>query len=96
MSCSCGEERETCRRRVVEGVQTSGARQTSTDGRLIEQRLEARSDVGQMMLEKVDALRPPLIVWGRLSPESPRVNRQAFTVSHFHILPRAPLVLCLN
>ena len=78
MSCRGGEECQPRRRRVVHGVHAAGAGQPLPDGGLGQQRLEAGTNIGQVVLQQVDAFRPLLPVGLRLGPELAGVVRRVF------------------
>ena len=77
-----GEQRQARRRLVVERGEAAAPGQAPPDGRLRQQRLEARAHVGKVVLEQVDLLRPGLAVGPRLRPESAGVYRLAGDARH--------------
>ena len=64
--CEDGQTRCGC---VVDTVLIPGAGQPVPDGLLGQQRLEAGANIGQVVLEQVNALWPPFAVRVRLGPE---------------------------
>ena len=77
-----GEEGQPRHRRVIQRVQATGACQPLPDVGLGQQRLEAGPNIGQVMLQQVDALRPLLPVGLRLGPEPAGVVRRVFSGGH--------------
>ena len=76
-----GEHAKARHSPLVQIIAPGGAGQPLSDGRLCQQRLEARAYVGQVVLQQVDSLRvavPRL----RFGPESPGVVRCPLTVRH--------------
>ena len=77
-----GEEGQPRRRRVVQRVHAAAAGQPLPDVGLGQQRLEAGPNIGQVMLQQVNAFRPLLPVGLRLCPEPAGVARCTLSGDH--------------
>ena len=77
-----GEQGQPRRRGIVQGVQTPGTGQPLPDGWLGQQSLEAGAHIGQVVLQQVDALRPPLPVRPSLGPELTGIDWRVLIRGH--------------